>query len=281
MNDGIASKTRVMEEPLPERHLTATAVTPKAGKLVFEGVSLTYRSSDGSSSTVLDKLDLVVNGGEFVSVVGPSGCGKSSALMIAAGLLRPTLGRVLLGDVVLDGPRPDLIGIVFQESSLMPWRTAIENVAFPLQLRGIAQRERMERAHACLDLVGLSDARSKYPHELSGGMRQRVSIARGLIQEPQLLLMDEPFGALDEQSRVRMGEELLRIWDRIRSTVVFVTHSLSEALYLSDRVIMLGGRPGRIILEKAMPFSRPRDSEIIGMPEFGKIRNEFWRLLKH
>jgi NitT/TauT family transport system ATP-binding protein len=281
MNDGIKSAVRVVEAAVSERHSTAAGVTSKVGKLVFEGVSLSYRSVNGSSSTVLDKLDLVVNGGEFVSVVGPSGCGKSSALMIAAGLLTPTAGKVLLGDVLLEGPRPDLIGIVFQESSLMPWRTAIENVAFPLQLRSVPLRERTDRAQACLDLVGLSDARSKYPHELSGGMRQRVSIARGLVQEPQLLLMDEPFGALDEQNRVRMGEELLRIWDRVRSTVVFVTHSLSEALYLSDRVIMLGGRPGKIILEKTMPFSRPRDGEIIGTSEFGEIRNEFWRLLKH
>ena len=191
-------------------------------------------------------------------LVGPSGCGKSSLLMMLAGLRQQSAGTILCDGRPVTGPDPDRIGVVFQEANLFPWLTALDNVAFPLALRHVKPAERRRRALDMLRLVGWRASPARYPHELSGGMRQRVSIARGLVQDPPVLLMDEPFAALDEQTRMTMGDELLRIWSETRKTVVFVTHSLTEAVYLADEVLVMSARPGRIIDRIEVDLPRPR-----------------------
>jgi NitT/TauT family transport system ATP-binding protein len=174
---------------------------------------------------------------------------------------------------------PDKIGMVFQDPTLLPWKTALANIEFPLDLRGVARAARRERCAALIDLVGLRDFAEHYPHELSGGMRQRVAIARGLAQDPRLILMDEPFAALDEQTRTRMGHDLLDIWEKTRKTVFFITHSLTEAIYLSDVVMVMSPRPGRILETITIDFPRPRELDVIGSEGFGRIRNRIWRLI--
>jgi NitT/TauT family transport system ATP-binding protein len=233
----------------------------------------------GGSVNALEDLTFSICAGQFVTIVGPSGCGKSTLLQLLAGLMSTSSGRVELRDEWIKGPRPDEICVVFQEPWLLPWKTALENVEFPLQLRGIKPSQRRERALTKLELVGLSDASSRLPHELSGGMRQRVSIARALVQNPSLLLMDEPFAALDEQTRTKMGHELLTIWEKTNQTIVFITHGLTEAIYLADEVLVMAARPGRIIERFAVPLPRPRLIEMIGTQEFGRLRNSIWQLI--
>lgn len=201
--------------------------------------------------TALDNVSLSVAGGQFVSLVGPSGCGKSTLLAIVAGLDAPTHGHVRLS-----GGQP---AMVFQEAALFPWRTVLDNVSFGLQMRGMNKRERRERALDALRLVHLLRFAQAFPHELSGGMRQRAAIARALVLDPGVLLMDEPFGALDAQTRALLQAELLQVWERSRKTVLFVTHSLDEALALSDRIVLFSARPGRIIGDFAIDAPRPRD----------------------
>ena len=227
----------------------------------------------------LDGISLQVNEGEFVSIVGPSGCGKSTLLQILAGLIEASDGEVRVDDQAVVRPMPDRIAVVFQDATLLPWKTALANVSFPLELRGAAQSEAQQRSRAMLDLVGLSEFADRYPHELSGGMRQRVSIARGLVQEPRIILMDEPFGALDEQTRTKMGHELLDIWERTNKTILFITHSLTEALFLSDRVLVMSHRPGRVLEEIIVDLPRPRTYDMIGSEKFGRYRNHIWELI--
>jgi NitT/TauT family transport system ATP-binding protein len=174
---------------------------------------------------------------------------------------------------------PDKIGMVFQDPTLLPWKTALANVEFPLDLRGVDRAVRHRLSLSMLGLVGLSDFADSYPHELSGGMRQRVAIARGLVSDPRLILMDEPFAALDEQTRTRMGHDLLDIWERTRKTVFFITHSLTEAIYLSDVVLVMSARPGRIVETIPIDLPRPRDLDVIGSENFGRLRNCLWHLL--
>ena len=176
-------------------------------------------------------------------------------------------------------PMPGKIAVVFQDATLLPWKTALENIEFPLDVQGVARAERGRRARDMLALVGLADFANSYPHELSGGMRQRVSIARGLAQHPRLILMDEPFGALDEQTRLKMGQELLRIWQATGKTILLITHSLTEALFLSDTVLVMSSRPGRIVERIEVGLPRPRDYDMIGSPAFGAARNRIWHLL--
>ena len=216
--------------------------------------------------------------GEFVCLLGPSGCGKSTLLMMIAGLEAVTEGTILASGTHMTGPRAE-IGIVFQDPTLLPWKTALANVEFPLALRHVDATARRKRCTQLLDLVGLSEFVDHYPHELSGGMRQRVAIARGLAQDPRLILMDEPFAALDEQIRTRMGHDLLEIWERTGKTIFFITHSLSEAIYLSDTVLVMSARPGSIIGTLTIDFPRPRDLDIIGSESFGRIRNRIWHLI--
>ena len=224
----------------------------------------------------LANVSFAVEEGRFVTLVGPSGCGKSTLLQILAGLITATSGEARIDGERIRAPMPDKIGMVFQDPTLLPWKTALANVEFPLDLRGVDRTARRKRCLALLELVGLSEFADHYPHELSGGMRQRVAIARGLAQDPRLILMDEPFAALDEQTRTRMGHDLLEIWERTRKTVFFITHSLAEAIYLSDVVLVMSPRPGRIIDSIAVEFPRPRELDIIGSEPFGRIRNRIW-----
>ena len=227
----------------------------------------------------LADVSFSVEEGQFVTLVGPSGCGKSTLLQILAGLIAATSGEARIEGERICAPMPEKIGMVFQDPTLLPWKTALANVEFPLDLRGVDRTTRRKRCSALLELVGLREFADHYPHELSGGMRQRVAIARGLAQDPRLILMDEPFAALDEQTRTRMGHDLLDIWAKTGKTVFFITHSLTEAIYLSDVVLVMSPRPGQVIDTIAIDFPRPREVDIIGSEAFGRIRNRIWHLI--
>jgi NitT/TauT family transport system ATP-binding protein len=263
----------------PLANITPLKPAARAGAVQLNCVGLVYKTSGQEVAAVSD-VSLEVRPGRFVVLVGPSGCGKSSLLMMMAGLRRQTSGAILINGAPIDVPDPDRVGVVFQEPSLFPWLTAEENVEFPLTLRGIAKKDRRAKAEEALQLVGLEGFGKRHPHELSGGMKQRVSIARGLVQDPPVLLMDEPFAALDEQTRMTMGDELLRIWSATGKTIVFVTHSLTEAVYLADEVIVMSARPGSIVdrLEVALP--RPRTFEMLSGDAFGSLRDRIWRHIR-
>jgi len=211
----------------------------------------------GSRLHVLDRLDLRVAEREIVAIVGPNGCGKSTLLRVISGLLPPDRGSVLAFDSTVAGPEPR-IGLVFQEPRLLPWRDVLANVAFPLDLAGVGRAEREERARAVLHLTGLDGFAEAFPDQLSGGMAQRAALARALAPEPDVLLLDEPFSALDAMTRERLDDELLRLWGETGSTIVLVTHSISEAVYISDRVLVMSQRPGRIVAEVPVDVVRPR-----------------------
>jgi NitT/TauT family transport system ATP-binding protein len=250
------------------------------GSPVIRTRNVSKRYGEGINAvTALQDLSFAVPEGSFVSIVGPSGCGKSTLLQILAGLLPASSGDVLIDDAPIRQPQPGKIAVVFQDATLLPWKTSLENIEFPLDVQGIPRAERRRRAQEMLHLVGLADFAASYPHQLSGGMRQRVSIARGLAQNPRIILMDEPFGALDEQTRLRMGQELLRIWQQTGKTILLITHSLTEALFLSDIVLVMTGRPGRIVETFPVDLPRPRHLDMIGSTEFGVARNRIWHLL--
>jgi len=223
----------------------------------------------------LGPLDLTVREGEFVCIVGPSGCGKSTFLRIVAGLIRPSAGEV---EVRARSDHP--AAMIFQDYGIYPWKTVEANVRFGLDIRGVPRREGQRRARMWLERMHLSEFARAYPGELSGGMRQRVSIARSLAVEPEILLMDEPFAALDAQLRTILQDELLAICQAERRTVLFVTHSLEEAIVLADRVVVMSARPGYILAERVPPFPRPRSAEIRESAEFAAFRGELWRLLR-
>jgi NitT/TauT family transport system ATP-binding protein len=251
----------------------------EAGSIEVRALSHVYAGRDGDSQALAD-IDMTVAPGRFVVLVGPSGCGKTSLLMMLAGLREHSAGTILCDGRPVTGPDPNRIGVVFQEANLFPWLTAADNVAFPLALRHVKPLERRRRALEMLRLVRLEEFAGRYPHELSGGMRQRVSIARGLVQDPPVLLMDEPFAALDEQTRMAMGDELLRIWSETRKTVVFVTHSLTEAVYLADEVLVMSARPGRIIDRIAVDLPRPRSYATMSAPGFVRLRDRIWHHIR-
>lgn len=211
----------------------------------------------GKGVVALQNVSFEVRRNEFVCIVGPSGCGKSTIIHLVAGFIKPTRGRVTLGDVVIEGPAPDR-GVVFQEFSLLPWKSALENVTWGLEIQGRPRHEQRRIAKEYLDLVGLKGFDHARPHELSGGMKQKVAIARTLALDPAVLLMDEPFSNLDEQTKNRLDVELLGIWERDRKTVIFVTHCIEEAITLADRIILLTARPGRIQKEFIIDIPRPR-----------------------
>lgn len=236
-------------------------------------------SSSGQRVPVLSDVNFSVEAGRFITIVGPSGCGKSTLLYMLAGLVQPSSGETRVFGEVLDRSDAEEVSLIFQDANLLPWKTALQNVAFPLELRRVPRSEREEKAGELLRLVGLGDFTNHFPHELSGGMKQRVSIARGLILEPKVLLMDEPFGALDEQMRTRMGQELLKIWERTGKTIIFVTHSINEAIYLSDSVLVLNGKPSSIVDVVEIDLPRPRSEEQMGSPTFGKLRNRLWQAI--
>jgi NitT/TauT family transport system ATP-binding protein len=224
----------------------------------FRGVGKTFPNG----VVALDNLDLEIRRGEFLTLLGPSGCGKSTALRLLAGLAPPTTGKVVRGD-----PAAHEVGFVFQEPTLLPWATVAQNVRLPLRLKDIGDRDR--RVEESLALVGLNEFRDAYPRELSGGMKMRVSIARALVTRPQLLLMDEPFAALDEITRFKLNDDLLRLWRGLNCTVVFVTHSVFESVYLSTRILMFTPRPGRVAAEFMIDAPEPREGSFRTSPEYG------------
>jgi NitT/TauT family transport system ATP-binding protein len=256
-------------------------ITPlkPAGAVEIRNVGQIFKTTTQDVIAIED-VSLDVKPGRFVVLVGPSGCGKSTLLMMMAGLRQQTSGTITISGAPIPEPDPNRVGVVFQEASLFPWLTAEENVEFPLALRGVTKSDRRARAQDALKLVGLDGFGKRHPHELSGGMKQRVSIARGLVQDPPVLLMDEPFAALDEQTRMTMGDELLRIWAATGKTVVFVTHSLTEAVYLADEVIVMSPRPGRVVDHLQVSLPRPRTYEMLSGDTFGSLRDRIWRHIR-
>jgi NitT/TauT family transport system ATP-binding protein len=237
----------------------------------------TFTTRSGSVEA-LDGINLTVNEGEFLCIVGPSGCGKTTLLRIIAGLQKPDSGEVIYeGNHAAGKP---LSAMVFQEHGVFPWMNVIDNVAFGLEMRGVPKRERYRQALAFIEKVGLTEFARNYPHELSGGMKQRVGIARAFVQDPEVLLMDEPFASLDAQTRLIMQGELLRIWQEYRKTVVYVTHAIEEAVLLGDRVIVMTGRPGRVKQEVLVDLGRPRDVEARNSARFLELWKEIWDLIE-
>lgn len=254
-------------------------------KISFQQVRKEFvvRGEGGGPSdrfTALEDITLDVRPGEFLALVGPSGCGKSTLLDLLGGLTAPTSGRILLDGRPIEGPARDR-GIVFQQYALFPWRTAVQNVEFGLDIAGLKASDRRERALHYLELVGLSAFAERYPHELSGGMKQRVAIARSLAYDPEVLLMDEPFAALDAQTRETLQGELLRIWRTTGKTILFITHGIDEAVVLGQRVAVMTSRPGRIKQVVEVPEAlRSETDDVRSLPEFGPVRHEVWSLLR-
>ncbi|WFS21140.1 ABC transporter ATP-binding protein [Pseudomonas sp. 905_Psudmo1] len=253
------------------------ALTP--GRI--DGRQLSIRLGQGREAfEAVQRLDFAIEPGEFVCILGPSGCGKSTLLGALAGHLQLSGGSLLVDGNAVAGPSPQR-GMVFQHHTLLPWRSVLDNVAFGLKMQGIGKTQRREQALEMLRLVGLQDFAQRWPNQLSGGMQQRAEIARVLINRPRLLLMDEPFGALDAQTRARMQELLLDIWTRIRTTVVFVTHDIDEALFLADRILVMSPRPGRFIEDLRLEFPRPRNASLLTSPGFTHLKRHCLELLRH
>jgi NitT/TauT family transport system ATP-binding protein len=259
------------------RNPPAGAAAP-APVLVAENLVKRFATPDGSL-TAVENVSFSIRQSEFVSVIGPSGCGKSTVFNIAGGLISDYEGRVAVDGEPIRGPHKS-IGMVFQEESAFPWRTVIENVAFPLEIIGVAKAERHERARRFINLVGLTGFENRYPAELSGGMRQRVAIARTLAFEPKILLMDEPFASLDEQTRLLLGDKVLQIQQELDQTCLLITHNLTEAVQLSDRVIVMTYRPGRVKRIVDIDLPRPRTSEVVGSDAFGRYVAQIWTDLR-
>lgn len=264
-----------------EKEKVITPVTADSDtEILLDNVGMVYKAADGKDVTALTSVSLDIKKGEFISLLGPSGCGKTTLLRIIADLLQPTSGTVLVGG---ETPRAARLkrryGIVFQSAVLYDWRTVRKNVMLPLEIMKVPKEERKERADKMLNLVGLSDFADHYPGQLSGGMQQRVGIARALAIRPEILLMDEPFSALDEFTREKLHEDLLRIWRKTNKTIVFVTHNIQESVFLSDRVCVLSPHPGRLSAVVDIDLPRPRTKEIKETPEFtalvAKVRNSF------
>jgi NitT/TauT family transport system ATP-binding protein len=250
-------------------------VTASVATIEAKGVAKSFDNLE-----VLTQLDLVIGDCEFVSILGPSGCGKTTLLRMVAGLEKSTGGEILLDGSRVMAPRPDLT-LVFQNFRLLPWRTVEANIGYGLRLRGVPKDEIRERVNQQIAMVGLEGYEKKYPYQLSGGMQQRVGLARALAIDPTYLLMDEPFGALDAQTREFMQEELLSIWSASPKTVMFVTHSIDEAIVLSDRVVVMQAKPGRIVDDIKVPFPRPRlGGDLRTKPEFAELRHHMWTLLR-
>jgi NitT/TauT family transport system ATP-binding protein len=245
------------------------------GKLEIRNLKQSFPRDDGTQLVVLDQLSFDVQDKEFVCILGSSGCGKTTLLRLIAGLDDAREGSIVLDGEKMTGPSPK-VGFVFQEYSLFPWRNVIDNIAFGLEMKGIPKEDRYRIAEQYLDLVNLSQFKTSYPSELSGGMRQRIAVARALALEPVLLLMDEPFGALDAQTRNMLQKELLDIWDKTKKTIIFITHSVDEAVFLADRIIVLTPRPGRICQIFPVELNRPRDRTSV---EFAQVRRQVLDLI--
>ena len=247
-------------------------------KLHVENASVTFNSR-GKSFTAVDGINLSVRDGEFVVIVGPSGSGKSTFLMALDGLVPLSRGSIAVNGTKTKGPSQNR-AVVFQDASLLPWRTVLDNVSYGLELAGRGKAERQAIARDLIALAGLKGFENFYPQQLSGGMRQRVNIARALAADPEVLLLDEPFSGLDAQTRETMQSELLKIWDERKKTAIFVTHQIDEAVYLADRVIVFSARPARIVREWKIPFPRPRSLDIKHSPEHRGLEDEIWQVLR-
>jgi NitT/TauT family transport system ATP-binding protein len=270
----VGSPARV--QTTPPLHAPGAA----ARRPILEVTDLVKRFGVGDDALLaVDRVSFGVERGEFVSIIGPSGCGKSTLFNVIGGLLGDFEGRVAVDGEVVRGTHP-AFGMVFQEESTFPWRTVIDNVAFPLELAGAARRERHERARHFVAMVGLDGFEQRYPAELSGGMRQRVAIARTLASEPRILLMDEPFASLDEQTRLLLGDKVLAIHQQLAQTTLLITHNITEAVQLSDRVLVMTYRPGRLKRTFDIDLPRPRTSEVVGSDAFGHYVARIWSDLR-
>ncbi|PRB18411.1 ABC transporter ATP-binding protein [Microbacterium sp. MYb62] len=250
--------------------------------LTLKNVSKTFtvkKSRAYSTTHALEDVSFDVEDGEFIAIIGASGCGKSTILRMIDGLDFPTRGEIRLRGEIVTGPGPDR-GVVFQQPSLLPWRTVQRNIEFGLECNGMAAAERQDRVAQYVELVGLGGFEGHYPAQLSGGMQQRVGLARAYAVDPGILLLDEPFGALDAQTRVVLQTELERVWRAERKTTVLITHDMEEAVYLADRVIVMGNRPGRVTDIIDVPFGRPRGEELRASAEFGELKQQLWRALQ-
>lgn len=245
--------------------------------LAISGVSKSFRTKAGAVEA-LDSIDFTAAKGSFISIIGPSGCGKSTLLACVGGMERPTTGHITVGGRNVMSPNRRL-GYVFQEESVFPWRTALDNVRFALEGQGLTKKDQINKARSMLRLVGLQGFENAYPTGLSGGMKQRVAIARVLAAEPEVVLMDEPFGALDQQTRLLVGEQVLRIWEETHQTILFVTHDIQEAILLSNEVVVLSARPARILERVTVPFPHPRDASLAGTSKFADIAARLWHTL--
>ena len=254
------------------------AAKPAEAILVVEDISKRFETPDGTLVAV-DKVSFNVAPGEFLAVIGPSGCGKSTLFNIMGGLLDGYEGRVTVAGETVRGPHPS-IGMIFQEESTFPWRTVIDNVAFPLEIAGMPKARRLEKAKHFVRLVGLDGFERRYPAELSGGMRQRVSMARTLASEPKILLMDEPFASLDEQTRLLLGDKVLQIQQELKQTTLLITHNITEAVQLADRILVMTYRPGKLKRMVEIKLPRPRTSEIVSSEAFGRYVAQIWSDLR-
>ncbi len=252
-------------------HVTAGARSSlESDGISFLGVGRRFETREGKQLTALEEVRLEVKPGEFVSLLGPSGCGKTTLLRLVAGLLAPSTGKVLVGETEVRDPRPD-VGLVFQQPLLLPWFSVMRNVLIPVDVQGRRVADYEERARELIRMVGLGGFEKRLPSELSGGMQQRVALARALVHNPKILLMDEPFAALDAMTRETMNIELQRIWLEEHKTVLFVTHGIPESVFLSDRVVVMTARPGRVAAVIDVPFARPRSAQLLGRAEFAAV----------
>lgn len=256
----------------------AGPVGTERGRIAVRDVDIVFDTASGSHVAVRD-ASLAVRPGEFVCLLGPSGCGKSTLMNAIAGFVSPSRGQVSVDGEAVTGPGPDR-GMVFQQHSLFPWKTVKENVAFGPLMAGVGKSEACSVARTFLSLVGLAAFENAFPNTLSGGMQQRVGIARALANYPSVLLMDEPFGALDAQTRIMMQENLLEIWSEFRNTVVFVTHDIDEAVFLSDRIVVMSASPGRIIADIAVDLPRPREQSLLTSQEFMRLKRQCMELIR-
>jgi NitT/TauT family transport system ATP-binding protein len=247
--------------------------------LEIQNVSKIYGEDGPSAVRALDGVSLNIREGEFVSIIGPSGCGKSTLFGVVGGLIEGYDGKVLIDGHPVDGSHSD-VGMVFQEESTFPWRTTLENVAFPLEVSGVPKGEREDTARQFIKLVGLEGFENHYPAQLSGGMKQRTAVARTLAYKPRIMLLDEPFGALDEQTRLLLGDKMLEIWAELGQTMLLITHNITEAVQLSNRVVVMSYRPGKIKRVIDIDLPRPRTSEVIATEAFGRYVGDIWSDLR-
>jgi len=267
MAPALSASDRVVPVPLAEPAI-----------LVVDDLVMRFATDDGGV-TALDHVSFNVRPGEFLAVIGPSGCGKSTLFSVVGGLLGGYHGSVAVGGETISGPHAS-IGMVFQEESTFPWRNVVDNVCFPLEIAGMPKAERVDRARHFISMVGLDGFERRYPSELSGGMRQRVSMARTLASEPKILLMDEPFAALDEQTRLLLGDKVLQIQQQLKQTTLLITHNITEAVQLADRILVMTYRPGRVKRIVDINLPRPRTSEIVSSEAFGRYVAQIWSDLR-